>query len=193
MQASEPACFIGVTPTGALTWLGQADRSPERDVIERLLSLDGRCPVNLRAMCASMSWSLAELGRVLFVLNRSRGVQIDAVRSPDADPGGNELARLDDNLRALVGTGQCALLAGSDGLCLAACGWSVEEADVTAGGLAASSAARVAAQGVTLFFARERVVFFSDAGVDLAHPSWIPVVRRLMRACGPLGLDLEAA
>lgn len=186
MQSSEPVRFIDVTPFGALNWLGQPERSPERDVIERLLSMDCPRPVNLRAMSAGMSWPMADLARVLFALNRSQGVQV-GIDNPLRDvSGGDELAGLEDDLQTLAGVGQRALLASSDGLCIAASGCSGEEADLMAGGLSPGGEVGNAAQVLTLFFARERVVFCADTSVDLSHPSWVPMVRRLLRACGPL-------
>lgn len=193
MQSPEPVRFIDVTPFGALTWLGQPGRSPERDVIERLLSMDCLRPVNLRAICVGMSWSMAELAKVLFVLNRSQGVQVDTGRPLRDEYGDDALAGLDDDLQTLAEAGQRTLLATSDGLCIAASGWSVEEADGVASGLAVGGEAGNAAQVVPLFFARERVVFCADTRVDLSHPSWVRMARRLLRACGPLGYCPEPA
>ncbi len=122
MQSPEAIRFIDVTPFGALHWLGQPRRSPERDVIERLLSMDGLLPVNLRAMSASMSWSITDLAKVLFALNRAQEIQV-GISGPwrDESPG-DGLAGLGDDLQTLAGTGQGALLASSNGLCLAATG-----------------------------------------------------------------------
>ena len=179
MQPPETLRFIKVTATGVLHWLAQPDAGPERAVIECLLSMDGKTPVNLRAMSASLSWPMAQLARVLFALNRSQGIQVD-MDAPLRDESGGD---------ALAGTGQRALLASSDGLCLAAIGWSDEEAEQMAGRLAPVSEQENTAPVLTWFFARERVVLCVDAGVDQRDPAWVGVARRLLRACGPLGLE----
>ncbi len=189
MQPSETLRFIKVTATGVLHWLAQPDAGPERAVIECLLSMDGRRPVNLRAMSASLSWSMAQLARVLFALNRSRAIQVDMDAPLRDESGGDALAGLDNDLQTLAGTGQRALLASSDGLCLAAIGWSDEEAEQMAGRLAPESEQENTAPVLTWFFARERVVLWADAGVDQCDPTWVGVARRLVRACGPLGLE----
>ncbi|MDP3827152.1 MAG: hypothetical protein Q8Q74_11425 [Polaromonas sp.] len=99
------------------------------------------------------------------------------------------LAGLDDDLQTLAGTGQCALLASNDGLCLGAVGWSDEEAEQMAGRLALESGQANTAPVLTWFFARERVVLCADPGVDQRDPAWVGVARRLLRACGPLRLE----
>lgn len=187
MQSPEAVRFIDVTPFGALNRLGQAGRSPERDVIERLLSMDSLQPVSLRAMSASMACSIADLAKVMFALNRAREIQVGASGSSPVEPAGDELAGLDDDLRTLAGTGQCALLASSDGLCIAATGWTAEEADRMAGRLFPGGEPEGAAHILTLCFAREHVVFCASTSVDCGHPSWVRMARRLLRACGPLG------
>lgn len=187
MQPPETLRFIKVTATGVLHWLAQPDAGQERAAIECLLSMDGRHPVNLRVMSASLSWPMAQLARVLFSLNRSQGIQVGMEAPLRDESGGDALACLDDDLQTLAGTGQRALLASSDGLCLAAVGWSDEEAEQMAGRLASENRQDNAAQVLTWFFARERVVLCTDAGVDQRDPAWVGVARRLLRACGPLG------
>ncbi|MDP2451150.1 MAG: hypothetical protein Q8M93_19845 [Polaromonas sp.] len=189
MQPPETLRFIKVTATGVLHWLAQPDAGPERAVIECLLSMDSQRPVNLRVMSASLSWPVAQLARVLFALNRSQGIQVDLDAPLRDESGGDALAGLDDDLQTLAGTGQCALLASNDGLCLGAVGWSDEEAEQMAGRLALESGQANTAPVLTWFFARERVVLCADPGVDQRDPAWVGVARRLLRACGPLRLE----
>lgn len=191
MQPPETLCFIKVTATGVQHWLAQPGAGQERAVIECLLSMDGQRPVNLRVMSASLSWPVAQLARVLFALNRSQGIQVDMDAPLRDESGGDALAGLDGDLQTLAGRpGQRALLASNDGLCMAAVGWSdEEEADQMAGRLAPGSGPGNAAQVQTWFFARERVLLYAEAGVDQRDPVWISLGRRLLRACGPLGLD----
>lgn len=158
-------------------------------MIECLLSMDDRRPVNLRAMSVSLSWPVAQLARVLFTLNRSQGIQVDMNAPLRDESAGDALAGLDDDLQTLAGPGQRALLASNDGLCLAAVGWSDEEADQMAGRLAPARGKDNGAQVLTWFFARERVLLYAEAGVEQRDPAWISLGRRLLRACGPLGLE----
>lgn len=189
MQPPETLRFIKVTATGVLHWLAQPDAGPERAVIECLLSMNGRHPVNLHAMSASLSWPVAQLARVLFSLNRSQGIQVGTDVPLRDESGGDALAGLDDDLQTLAGSGLRALLASNDGLCLAAVGWSDEEAEQMAGRLASGSGQANSASVLTWFFARERVLLCTDAGVGQRDPAWVGVARRLLRACGPLGLE----
>lgn len=187
MPLSEAVRFVHVTPLGALHWLAQSEKSPERAVIECLLSMDAQRPLNMRAMSAGMAWPMAKLARVLFSLNRAMGIQVNIGNPQRDETAGDELAGLDADLRSLAGPGQHAVLAGGDGLCVAACGCSRDEADAIAGGLASVGATGGAAHGLTWRFAREQIVFCSSAGLDRSHPSWVRMARRLLRACGPLG------
>lgn len=189
MQAPETLRFIKVTASGVLHWLAQPGAGPERAVIECLLSMDDQRPVDLRAMSASLCWPVAQLARVLFTLNRSQGIQVDMDAPLRDECAGDALAGLDDDLQKLADPGQRALLASNDGLCLAAIGWSDEEAEQMAGRLAPECGHDNAARLLTWFFARERVLLYADAGVDQRDSAWVGVARRLLRACGPLGLE----
>lgn len=188
---SEAGRFVHVTPFGARHWLAQCEKSPERAVIEYLLSIDAQRPIDMKAMSVDMAWPKEKLAKILFTLNRTLGIQIDIRHPPHDASAGDELAGLNADLQMLAGVGQHALLASSDGLCIAASGWSSDEADVIAGGVA-SAGATGAVYLLTWCFAREQLMFCSSRRLENSHPSWSRMARRLLRACGPLGYRFEA-
>jgi hypothetical protein len=183
-RVAEPARFVAVTAAGVLAWITQAQRSPQRDLIEQLIERDADQDIDLRTLSQHMGLSVPELGRTLFALNRSRGLQVSLNAPAPAAPGARCLAGLQKDLEALVGSGQRALLVGRDGLCISAVGWSVSQASqLAARRQTAPEAPRVQA---TLCFVHETVTVLATADIAAGHPAWVALVRRLLPTCGAM-------
>lgn len=191
MLPPEPLRFVAVTPVGVRHWLAQPARSPERDVVECLLWLGDQRPADLRAMSVSLSCSLSELARVLFVLNRSQAIEVTTAPPVSPASGPEGLAGLDADLQALAGPGQCAVLATDEGLCLGASGWGQVQADRLAAELVIETLAGPSLKRGTppasWWFAHRGLLLCFSAGVDSSHPAWVRLARRLLLACGALG------
>jgi len=195
-RVAEPARFVAVTPTGVLAWMTQPQRSPERDVVEHLLALDADQGLDLRALGQRLDLPVAALAKALFALNRTGGLLVSLDAPVSMDPGARSLKGLGGELQALAGSGQRALLASRDGLCISAAGWPVTQAArLAAHRPAATDAPVVASMPVfqaTLCFAREAVTVLATADLDRGHPAWVGLARRLLPMCGAMASREEA-
>lgn len=183
-RVAEPTRFVAVTAAGVLAWITQPQRSPERDVVEYLLDRDADQGIDLRALGQRLGVPMSELARVLFALNRAGGLLVSLTAPASATPDARALAGLQEDLQALAGSGQHALLTSRDGLCISATGWSVTQASRLAACRELAPDAPVVQ--AKLCFAREAVTVLSTADVDRAHPAWVGLVRRLLPTCGAM-------
>lgn len=185
-RVAEPVRFVAVTAAAVLAWMTQPQRSPERDVVEHLIERDADQGFDLRTLGQRLGLPVSELARILFALKRAGGLLVSVEPPMPVAPGGRALAGLQEDLQALAGSGQRALLASRDGLCISATGWPV----TLAGRLAACRQPAPDAPVVqaTLCFAHEAVTVLATADIDPAHPAWVGLARRLMPTCGAMAL-----
>lgn len=184
-RVAEPARFVAVTAAGVLAWITQPQRSPERDVVEHLLDRDADQGIDLRALGQRLGVPMPELARVLFALNRSGGLRVSVKAPAPAAPGARALAGLQEDLQALAGNGQRALLASRDGLCISAVGWLPSQASRLAACRQPAPDATAVVQA-KLCFAREAVTVLATADIDRGHSAWVGLVRRLLPTCGAM-------
>jgi hypothetical protein len=150
--------------------------------MEQLLLSDTSQPVDLRSLSQRLGWTLTDLARVFFALNRTQDLRVSVTAPAPAGP--HTLAALSEPLGELTQRGGPALLASSDGLCIAAVGWDPEQADR----LAALQQAKVGSDmtQTTLRFAHESVTLLATGELDRSHAAWVELARRLLTACGRL-------
>lgn len=189
-RLAEPARFVAVTAAGVLAWMTQPQRSPERDVVEHLLAPDADHGLDVRALGQRLGLPVAVLAQALFALNRSGGLRVSLDAPASMAPGARSLTGLGKELQALAGSGQSALLASRDGLCISAAGWPVAQAARLAArhpletqGAAVSALPMFQAR---LCFAHEAVTVLATANLDRAHPAWVGLARRLLPMCGAM-------
>lgn len=174
-----PTRLVAVTAAGVLAWMTQDQRSPERDVLEHLVSGADTPAVDLQALALRQGWGMAELGRVLFALNRARAIRVvqnpSDVRTEAAAPS---LTGMQHDLQEMAGPGHCALLLDQEGLCIAAIGCPAARADELAAQHVAGR--QTLAVQATLRFAHARVSVLSSVSLPQEHPAWVRLVRRLL-------------
>jgi hypothetical protein len=71
-----PSRFVAVSAAGVLAWITRAQRSRERDLVEHLFARDADQAIDVQVMARHLEMSVAELGRILFALNRSKGIRV---------------------------------------------------------------------------------------------------------------------
>lgn len=195
-RVAEPARFVAVTAAGVLDWMTQPQRSPERDVVEHLLALDAGQGLDVRALGQRLGLPVPATAKALFALNRTGGLRVSLDAPASWDPGARSLKGLAGELQALAGSGQRALLASRDGLCISAAGWPVAQAARLAARRPATTDAPVAPATplfqATLCFAREAVTVLATADLDRGHPAWVGLARRLLPMCGAMASREEA-
>jgi hypothetical protein len=180
----EPTRFVALSAAGVLTWITRAQRSRERDLVEHLVARDADQAIDVQVMARHLEISAAELGQILFALNRSNGIRVSVAPPPPTSQQARCLGGLQEDLKDLAGNGQQALLLGRDGLCISAVGWSVSRASQLAA--AHPSGPHAPEVRATLFFAREAVSVLASTEIDPGHPAWVGLARRLLPACGAM-------
>jgi hypothetical protein len=182
MTSAKPLCYVVVTASGVLNWMTQAHAAPERLVLEQLLEGDTSQAIDMRALSLRLQWPLKDLARVVFALNRSQDVQVSV--TPPASAGRATLAALSEPLHQLTQHSGPALIASSDGLCIAVMGWTRAQADQLAAQLSLPVASKVVQ--TTLRFAHQAVTLMASREPDRNHPAWVELARCLLPTCGKL-------
>jgi hypothetical protein len=162
--------FIDVTPAAIWRWIGQPERSFERDLVEHLLWRNPTRPINFHNLANAMERPIEEIARGIFALNRQNALVVDIVPPASLLPLGLQRG-LQCDIEQLESDNVRMMLAGQDGLCLAAS--EVTEVDTLA-------------PSITLFFCLDKITIFADGPLDRGNTTWVSLARRLLHACGAL-------
>ena len=178
--------FVDVAAPAVFHWLSQANRSPERDLLESLLAVDPTRPLDLERIAGNLQVPVSAIARTLFALNREHFLAIDTSAPPAA-----EYHRLATNLRRTLDTlgeaGMRIVLTADDGLLLSHTGCAFPVAERVAAGLGQSEGFVPIAD---LHFWRVPIRIYACEPVDRSHTAWVTMARLLQKTLGALSFGI---